>query len=119
MYFLIYLLIVILMVASMWKIYEKAGVEGWKAIIPIYNLWVLAQIVGKPGWLGLLVFIPYVGFIVAIYLYYLLAKSFGKGALFTLGLVFLPFIFFPVLAFGDAEYKGPPVDELVEKVDKQ
>jgi hypothetical protein len=48
-----------------------------------------------------------------------LAKSFGKGALFTLGLVFLPFIFFPVLAFGDAEYKGLPVDELVEKIDQQ
>ena len=107
---LIVFLIIILMIASMWKIFEKAGQEGWKAIIPFYNVWVLAEIVGKPGWFGLLMIIPYVGVIISFYIYYLLAKSFGKDVLFALGLVFLPFIFFPILAFGDAKYIGPPVE---------
>ncbi len=116
---LIILLIFILMIASMWKIFEKAGREGWKSIIPFYNVWVLAEIVGKPGWLGLLMVIPYVGLIVAVYIYYLLAKSFGKGVLFTLGLFFLPFIFFPILGFGDAQYQGPPKDDILGKLEEE
>lgn len=34
-----------------------------------------------------------------------IANAFGKGAGFAVGLIFLPFIFFPILAFGDAEYQ--------------
>ena len=110
--------IIILIIVSMWKIFEKAGQEGWKSIIPFYNVWVLAEIVGKPGWFGLLMIIPYVGVVIAFYLYYLLAKSFGKDVLFALGLIFLPFIFFPILAFGDAEYLGPPEDEISKKLEE-
>ncbi len=110
----IIIIIIILMLVSMWKIFEKAGVEGWKAIIPIYNSWVLAEIVGKPGWFGLLLLIPYLNIVIALYLNYLLAKSFGKSVLFALGLIFLPIIFLPILGFGDAKYQGPPEDEITK-----
>jgi hypothetical protein len=114
---LLFYLLVIIQIVSLWKIFEKAGVEGWKSIIPIYNAWVFAEIVGKPGWYGLLLFIPIINIVVILYLYYLLAKSFGKDILFALGLFFLPFIFFPILAFGDATYQGPPEDDLKKQLE--
>ena len=91
----------------MWKIYTKAGKPGWAAIVPIYNYVVLLDIVGKPVWWIVLLFIPLVNFIVAIMVINLLSKSFGKGVGFTIGMIFLPFIFIPMLAFGDAQYVGP------------
>ena len=115
---IIVLLFIILMMASYWKIFEKAGREGWEGIVPFYNSWVLAEIVGKPGWVGLLTLIPYLGIVFGIYLIYLLSKSFGKGGLFTVGLIFLPFIFFPILAFGDAKYIGPPEDNIMERLEE-
>jgi hypothetical protein len=51
--------------------------------------------------------IPLVNIAVYVYVYYLLAKSFGKSEVFTIGLLLLSPIFFPILAFGDAEYEGP------------
>ncbi len=104
---LIYLAFMVLMVASLWKIYDKAGEPGWAAIIPIYNVIVLLKIVGRPIWWLLLLMIPFVNFIIAILVMIDLAKSFGQGAGYGLGLVFLPFIFSPMLAFGDASYGGP------------
>ncbi len=118
MAFVLILLIIILILVSYWKIFEKAGRQGWEGIVPIYNNWVMAEIVGKPGWYGLLPLIPYLGFIVAIYLIHLLAKSFGKGVGYTLGMIFLPFIFFPMLAFGDAKYQGPPKDEIMGNLEE-
>ncbi len=115
---LLVLALVIVVIAAMWKVFEKAGKPGWAAIIPFYNMWVMAEIVGKPGWFGLLVAIPYAGIVVAIYLYYLLAKSFGKGVGFAVGLVLLGIVFFPILGFGDAKYQGPPVDDILGKLEE-
>jgi hypothetical protein len=95
------------MIASMWKVFVKAGQPGWAAIVPIYNMIVLLQIVGRPVWWILLCFIPLVNLVVSIMIMIDLAKSFGQGAGFGIGLVFLGFIFFPVLAFGGARYLGP------------
>jgi len=94
-------------IAAMWKVYTKAGQPGWAAIIPIYNLVVLAQIAGKPVWWVLLMLIPIVNIVVAIMIWHGVSTNFGKGVGFTLGLVFLSFIFIPILAWGDAEYLGP------------
>jgi len=113
---ILYLAFIVLMIVSMWKVYQKAGREGWESIVPFYNTWVMAEIAGKPGWWMFLIFIPFVGLIIAIYLVYLFAKSFGKGVGYTLGMIFLPFIFFPMLAFGDATYQGPPKDEIMESL---
>ncbi len=105
---IIYVAIIILMIVAGWKVYVKAGKPGWASIIPIYNTLVLLEIVGKPWWwLLLLIFIPVVNVILAIWMINLLSKSFGKGVGFTLGLLFLPFIFYPILGFGDAQYQGP------------
>ncbi len=104
---LISLLIAILLIAAMWKIFSKAGQPGWAAIIPIYNFLVLLRVVGRPWWWLLLMLIPFVNLVIGIIVYYDLAKSFGHGALFLLGLLFLPFIFLPILGFGSDKYLGP------------
>lgn len=103
----IYLAIIILMIASMWTIFSKAGKPGWAAIVPIYNFIVLLEIVGKPWWWLLLMLIPIVNLVILIIVYHNLSLSFVKGAGFTVGLILLGIIFLPILAFGDAKYVGP------------
>jgi hypothetical protein len=105
--FIIYFAVIMLLIASQWGIYSKAGKPGWACLIPIYNFIVLLEIVGKPWWWLFLMMIPFLNFIFLIWVYNLLAKSFGKSEGFTAGLIFLSLIFFPILAFGDAEYQGP------------
>ena len=105
---LISLAFVALMIVSAWKVYTKAGQPGWAAIIPIYNVFVLLKIVGKPWWWIIGLLIPFVNFIVLILLCVELAKVFGKGIGFAIGLILLAFIFYPILAFGDATYTAPP-----------
>lgn len=119
-FFLVFILILALpTIIGMWKTFQKAGKGGWECIVPVYNNMVLAEIVGKPMWWGLLCLIPYVGLIWNIWLFNLLSKSFGKGTGFTVGLVFLPFIFFPILGFGDAQYLGPNgIDPLQHEIDQ-
>jgi len=99
-----YLVVILLIIISLWKIFVKAGKPGWASIVPIYNLIVLIEICCKPLWWFILLLIPFVNIIVLIILYIELAKRFGKGVGFAIGLLILPFIFFPVLAFSDAKY---------------
>jgi len=103
----IYLAIIVLMIASMWTIFSKAGKPGWASIVPIYNLIVLLEIVGKPWWWLLLMLIPIVNIVILIIVYHNLSLSFGKDGGFTVGLILLGIIFLPILAFGDAKYVGP------------
>lgn len=104
---LIYLAIFIVIIASFWKVFTKAGQPGWASIIPIYNLIVMLQIVGRPWWWILLLLIPIVSLVIAIIISIDMAKSFGKGAGFGIGLALLGFIFYPILGFGSATYQGP------------
>ncbi len=97
----------LLLVVSMWKIYTKAGQAGWKSIIPIYNTMVMAEMVSRPAWWGLLPLIPIAGIVFAIILYVELAQAFGKSRGFLLALILLPFITLPVLAFGPDQYRKP------------
>lgn len=99
--------VVLIELAAMWKVFEKAGQPGWAAIIPIYNAIVLIQIAGKPVWWFLLYFIPLVNIFIAISVIHNVSKNFGRGVGTTLGLIFLSPIFFPILAWGDAGYLGP------------
>lgn len=108
---LCYLGVAILLIAGMWKTYEKAKQPGWACIVPIYNILVLLQIVGKPWWWILLLLIPVINFVIIIWIYNLLSKSFGKTEGFTVGLILLPFVFYPILGFGDAQYQGPSAAE--------
>jgi hypothetical protein len=109
--FLIPCLIVgVISIIGMWKVYEKAGKPGWAAIIPIYNIIVLLEIVGKPTWWIILYLIPCVNIIFAIWTLNLLSKSFGQSEGFTVGLVLLSFVFYPLLGFGNYQYLGPAGD---------
>lgn len=143
---LFYLLFVGLMVAGMWKAFRKAGYEGWEAIVPVYNLFILNKIAGRPSWWPWVIMIaPLIGvvstsvvsvrddstpgmIILTIYFFAALAtifylariyKSishrFGYGILFAAGLLFLGFIFWPLLGFGDAQYK--PLSNLQDEID--
>lgn len=98
----------VLMIISAWKVFEKAGKPGWACLIPIYNLIVMLEIVDRPWWWLFLLLIPLVNMVFAVILCVDLAKAFGQGAVFGIGLLLLGFIFYPILAFGDASYVGAP-----------
>ncbi|NML41445.1 hypothetical protein HHL17_29910 [Chitinophaga sp. G-6-1-13] len=98
-------------VICMWKVYKKAGFEGWECIIPIYSTLILLRIIGKPWWWLLMFCIPVVNIVFAIMAMDLLSKSFGKGLGFTLGLIFLGYIFIAIIAFDRTiVYQGPAGD---------
>ena len=103
---LISLLIALVTIIGMWKVFTKAGKPGWASIIPIYNLIVLLEIAGRPLWWFVLLLIPFVNFIVILIIFIDVAKSFGQGTGFGLGLALLGPIFFPILGFGSARYVG-------------
>jgi hypothetical protein len=101
------LLIALLVIVAMWKVFTKAGRPGWASIIPIYNMYVWCKIVGRPGWWVILMLIPLVNIVIGIIVCIDLAKSFGKGAGFGIGIALLGIIFLPILGFGSAQYQGP------------
>ena len=101
----LYLAIVVVAIAGLWKVFTKAGKPGWAAIVPIYNAIVLLEIVGRPLWWIILLLIPCVSIVVAILIMIDLAKSFGQGSGFAVGLILLPFVFLPILGFGSARYQ--------------
>jgi len=103
---LIGLAVGILMIVSYWIVYTKAGKPGWAILIPIYNIIVLLEIVGKPWWWIFLLLIPIVNIVIGIIVIHRVSLSFGKDVGFTLGLIFLSVIFWPILAFSKAKYLG-------------
>jgi hypothetical protein len=106
-----YLAVIFVLIAAQWKIYSKAGQPGWAVIIPFYNWYIMTKIIGKPGWWVLMYFIPIVNIIFLIWSINLLSKSFGKDEGFTVGLLLLGFVFYPILGFGSAQYVGPYGDQ--------
>ncbi len=111
---LLYIAVIVFEIAALWQVFVKAGQPGWAAIIPIYNIWILLKIIGRPGWwlaLFLLAIIPIVGwiavFVIGIIINLDLAKSYGKSTAFAIGLILLGFIFIPILGFGASRYVGP------------
>jgi hypothetical protein len=102
---LVWLAIVVFEAAAMWRVFTKAGKPGWAIIVPIYNIIVMLEIAGKPLWWFLLMLIPLVNLVVVFVVMIGIAEKFGKSAGFGVGLALLGFIFFPILAFGDAEYR--------------
>lgn len=101
----LYALLIVAIVGGMWKTFTKAGEPGWGAIVPIDNIYLLIKIGDRPGWWLALLLIPGINGIVQAVVSIDIARNFGKGS-YGLGLGFLPFIFYPLLGFGDAAYRG-------------
>lgn len=104
--YLIYFAVILITIISMWKIFSKAGKPGWAAIVPLYNIIVMLEIVDKPLWWIILMFIPVINIVISIIVAVELAKKFGKSTGFAIGLILLPIIFYPILAFSSAQYTG-------------
>lgn len=128
--FILYVVYVI----GLWKMFEKLGLEGWKSIIPFYNVYVLAgktwdpkfiiyswvgivaysivnKISGVGGFIGML--FALIALVIAIALAvikarsaYYISKAFNYDIVFAVGYFFFPFIFTLILGFGDAMYVG-------------
>ena len=92
------------MIASGWKVFPKAKLPGWGILVPIYNVYLQFKLAGHPNWAWWLL-LPPVAAILLIVANFEIAKKFGKGTGFALGLWFLPIIFYPILAWGDAQYQ--------------
>lgn len=90
----------VLMIVSLWKIFKKAGKPGWASIVPIYNIYIMCEIAEKEWWYILLLCVPFVNIYAMIVLYNGMAKKFGKSGGFVVGMILLPVVFFPMLAFG-------------------
>lgn len=105
-FLLVMLAFVAVSIAGVWMTFEKAGEPGWAAIIPIFNFYIMIKISGNEWWWLLLIFVPIVGFFVPIKILIDLAEKFNKGILFGIGLWLLGPIFFLILGFGDARYRG-------------
>ena len=101
------IVVYVLEIIGMWKMFTKAGVAGWKSIIPIYNIILLFKISGESPWLILLCFIPIANLYPMIHQPYMLAKVFGKGLGCTLALIFFPGFTHIYLGCGKAEYTKP------------
>lgn len=95
----------VFMLIGMAKVFQKAGQRGILILVPFYNFYIILKIAGRPGWWMVLLFIPFVNLAINILISIDLAKRFGKGALFGLGLFALPFVFFPIIGYGKAEYQ--------------
>ena len=103
-YAIVLIATVFLTIASMWRLFAKAGEPGWKCIVPIYGAVVLLRLVGRPWWWLVLMLVPVVNLIPSIMLCFDIAKAYGKGAGTGLGVLLLGPIFIMWLAFGDAQY---------------
>ena len=105
---LIGLAVFVIIFVGCWKMFTKAGQPGWGFIIPFYNIICYLKIADRPLWWFFLGFVPIVNLVIAVIVVLDIARNFGKGTLFALGMIFLGGIFFPILGYGDAEYRPVP-----------
>lgn len=103
---LVLLAIIAVQIAGTWRVFEKADQPGWGALIPIYNVYLMIEIGDNPAWYLIGLFVPILNIYIYFRIFVDLAEAFGKGIGYGLGLWFFPVIFFPLLGFGDASYRG-------------
>ncbi len=106
------LIIWLIGILSLWQVFYKAGEDGWKSIIPIYNTYILSKIGGQPIWVFLILFLPFIGLIGSLLIALGVAKAFGKEPWFGFILFFFSFFGYMYLGWGQSEYVG--LDEAVE-----
>ena len=95
-YSIIILIVSIVMIVEMAIIFKKCGKKWWAVLVPVYNMWVMLEIADLPGWL---VFVPVANMVGLLISYFKIPKKLGKSAAFGVGCLFLPIIFFGILAF--------------------
>ncbi len=78
-WFLFFLAVQIVHFLGTWKLYVKAGRKSWEAIIPIYNAIVLMQIINRPKWWVILLFIPIINLLMFPVIWVETIRSFGKS----------------------------------------
>ncbi len=105
-FMVVWLAVCLAVVAGVWKVFVKAGQPGWGVLVPIYNAYLITRIAQRPAWWLILMFVPLLNVLAAVVLSLDIAKHFGKGPGFGVGLAFLGPIFYPILGFGGAEYDG-------------
>ncbi len=124
-YLIIELIIAVIMIVALWKLFEKAGRPGWAAILPFYNIYIMLEIAGLQWWwLLLIIFIPLIpilGLLIEIGIWFYVnlkfVQSYGKDIGFAIGAFFLPFIFYPIMAFSkDTNYVGPAGQQEVDQI---
>lgn len=98
------LLATIITIISLWKVYEKAGSKGWKSIVPVYNLIVAFRFLDIPMWFLAIGLVPGVNIAASVYMAIRFAKKFKKNNLYIVGLVLVPFVFYPMLAFSKDKF---------------
>jgi hypothetical protein len=108
LFILIGLAFTALWIAGAWKMFEKAGQPGWGILVPIYNLLLIVRIAGSPDWMFILLLIPGVNIVAHILVSLELGKRFSRGAAFTIGLIFIPAVFYALIGFGSDQYTPPP-----------
>jgi len=104
---LIYMVILVLVIVAFWKVFTKAGKPGWSGIIPVMNVLQMLDIAGKPWWWIILMCIPFVDIVILFIVNIAVARAFGKGVGFGIGLTILMPIFYLILGFGSAQYQRP------------
>lgn len=103
---LVPLVILVPWIAGQWITFSKASKPGWAALVPFYDFYVMLGIGVDDWWWILLLFVPIVQFYALYRINAGVARAFGKGVGYGIGLAYVPFIFFPLLALGDAQYQG-------------
>jgi len=103
--FFVSIVFVLVMIASVWRTFSKAGEPGWASVIPIYNAYIFFKIAEKPAWCLILLAVPVANLVILALAAMSIAENFGRSQVFGLGIAFLGFIFYPILAFGGSEYK--------------
>ena len=106
---LIFLAICVALIAGSWKAFVKAGLPGWAAIVPIYNMYLMWQMTGKPILWFILLFVPFANLVFGILLMIEVAKAYGKGP--GVGILLLFGVGWLILGFGDATYQGKPIQQ--------
>ena len=107
--FVMILIAYVIMAFLLSRIFRKAGVEGWKAWVPIYNTWVTYELGGQKGWWALIMLVPVLNVVASVFLYiamYEIGLKFSKEGYFVLWAIFLPIVWYVWLAFDQSTWKG-------------
>lgn len=103
----LFVVIAVISLIALCELFKMARVPGWKALIPIYNLYWLSKLVFGKGWLFLLLFIPVINVIYGFLLIFNIPIVYDKGIIYAILIFFIPPVILFLLAFGNTRYGGP------------